>query len=399
LPFVAAIASSLGFLLGLGLVERVRRDRAWKAVPIRIHVNGTRGKSTVTRLIWAALREAGIPALGKTTGAGSRLLLPDGSELPLARRGKANIREQLRALLLAKKMGARAAVLECMALAPELQWVAERSMVGATIGVITNARTDHTEVMGYSTEEIAGCLSNTIPPRSVLVLGDPALESLFSPRASELGTRIEVAPAASCIPDMRGDAAGHPDTAASFDLAFAENLATALAVTRLLDITDRVALEGMRHAPSDPGASCAGTVRFGEKTFPYLDARSANDPESFKKVFDLFLAGIRPSGTATRAVVMVFNHRADRPHRIMNFVAMALPWAGGSLMIITGERPPLLSWQTIRRRSVHLDLRFVPHRRLPAALAGLAPGSAGFVFCGNTRGLDLDAILKAEAYG
>ena len=82
-------------LLALGLAERVARDRALAALPIRIHVNGTRAKSTVTRLIWSALLEAGIPAVAKTTGTAPRLLLPDGREVPLRRRGPANIREQL----------------------------------------------------------------------------------------------------------------------------------------------------------------------------------------------------------------------------------------------------------------------------------------------------------------
>jgi gamma-polyglutamate synthase len=119
MPFLMPISACLVLLVGLGLVERYWRNRARKAVPIRIHVNGTRGKTSVTRLIWAALRAAGIPPLAKTTGAAPCLLLPDGTERSLRRRGKANIREQLRTLWLAKRSGARAVVLECMAIAPD----------------------------------------------------------------------------------------------------------------------------------------------------------------------------------------------------------------------------------------------------------------------------------------
>ena len=54
-------AGLLGGLLALGGWERVQRDRAHAAIPTRIHVNGTRGKSTVTRLIAAALRASGCP--------------------------------------------------------------------------------------------------------------------------------------------------------------------------------------------------------------------------------------------------------------------------------------------------------------------------------------------------
>ena len=39
-----------------------------KRITIRIHVNGTRGKSSVTRLIAAGLREGDITTCAKTTG-------------------------------------------------------------------------------------------------------------------------------------------------------------------------------------------------------------------------------------------------------------------------------------------------------------------------------------------
>ncbi len=55
--------------------------------PLKIHVNGTRGKSTVTRLIAAGLRQASLPTVAKTTGSAARLIYPDGSETSWPRRG------------------------------------------------------------------------------------------------------------------------------------------------------------------------------------------------------------------------------------------------------------------------------------------------------------------------
>ena len=43
-------------LVGFWIHEYWRHQRNVKAIPIRIHVNGTRGKSSVTRLIAAGLR-------------------------------------------------------------------------------------------------------------------------------------------------------------------------------------------------------------------------------------------------------------------------------------------------------------------------------------------------------
>ncbi|HPG96753.1 MAG TPA: poly-gamma-glutamate synthase PgsB, partial [Rectinema sp.] len=59
------------------IVEYQAHCRRLKAVPIRILVNGTRGKSTVTRLIAAGLAAGGLRVYAKTTGSAARIILPD----------------------------------------------------------------------------------------------------------------------------------------------------------------------------------------------------------------------------------------------------------------------------------------------------------------------------------
>src|SRR5438876_6804518 len=85
-------------VLGALHVEWRRHRRALARIPIRIHVNGTRGKSSVTRLIAAALRAEGIPTVAKTTGTSARLILPDGSEQAVPRDGRPNISELIRTM-------------------------------------------------------------------------------------------------------------------------------------------------------------------------------------------------------------------------------------------------------------------------------------------------------------
>ena len=65
-------------LIGLGLVESHFHRLSLAQLPIRIHVNGSRGKSSVTRLIAAGLRAGGLKTLAKTTGTAPRLIDENG---------------------------------------------------------------------------------------------------------------------------------------------------------------------------------------------------------------------------------------------------------------------------------------------------------------------------------
>ena len=362
------LAGGLGILLATGLVERLLRDRALRAIPVRIHVNGTRGKSTVTRLVAAALRAHGVPTLAKATGTEPRVILPDGSERPLRRRGRPNVREQLAFLRLARRLRVRAVVAECMAIRPDLQAATEDEMLRATVGVVTNVRTDHTEVMGRDLPAIAAALSSTVPRRGVLVLGEPAFADLFAARARGRGTRVVVA-------DLP-----HAGATSWLDAC----TATALAVTRLLGVPDDVARAAMREAAPDPGAFRALTADLGGRTVPLLDARAANDPESL-----LALAQSAPELSGARPLVAVYNHRSDRPDRLVRFVPALAALVEGPFLV-TGDAPAWTLSRAVRSANRGRDVPFVPVERLRGALERRSPGAV--LLCGNTRGLDPHAV-------
>lgn len=385
MPVLEGVLGCLGVLLLLGALERLARDRARRAVLIRIHVNGTRGKSTVTRLIWGALREAGIPTVAKTTGTAARLLLPDGSEQPVRRRAPASIREQMWVLRRAHRAGARALVAECMAIRPELQAVSERDMLASTIGVITNVRSDHTDAMGDTLEEIAASLSSTTPRNGVLVVGGSALVPAIERRTRQAGTRLIVVPdepPPAAAPASGGTAGGSSPSGLRWQ---EQNRALTLAVTRELGIADEVALRGMAAARPDPGAVRSGTLNLGGRTVPFVDATAANDPESL----DLLAADVDTAGLA-----VVYNHRADRPDRLRCFAAQSRTVRQAAFLAVAGDRPSLTLWRTLRSCRGTLPLRRVSSKALPGALAQLAaePGSVKSVlFCGNTKGFNRGA--------
>ena len=94
-----------------GIVEFAFHQKRILSIPIRIHVNGTRGKSSVTRLIGAALREGGIKTITKVTGTYPRLVLEDGSEVDIYRKTEPNIIEQLSIVKLAAQRKVQAIVI------------------------------------------------------------------------------------------------------------------------------------------------------------------------------------------------------------------------------------------------------------------------------------------------
>ena len=125
---VEYLAALMGGLAGLGMIETWLHRRSVNSIPIRIHVAGTRGKSSVTRLLAAGMNASGIPTIAKTTGTLARMVLPDGAEVPVYRPAGANIIEQKRIIAVAKSLQAKALVLECMALQPLLHWILENKM-------------------------------------------------------------------------------------------------------------------------------------------------------------------------------------------------------------------------------------------------------------------------------
>ena len=105
---IVILLTACGVLIVLGVLEFILHRRRLSRIPIRIHVNGTRGKTSVTRLIAAGLREAGIRCVAKTTGTVPRFILPNGREVPVYRPGGANVIEQKQAVTMAAAQRAEA---------------------------------------------------------------------------------------------------------------------------------------------------------------------------------------------------------------------------------------------------------------------------------------------------
>ncbi|CUA83899.1 poly-gamma-glutamate synthase PgsB [Pseudidiomarina woesei] len=344
-------------LVFAGAFEALRHRLLLRGIPVRVHVNGTRGKTSVTRLIAAGLRGGGKRVCAKTTGSAAAMTDPDGREFPIYRISGANIIEQMRMLKRMATLKPEIVVVECMALQPHYQSLSELRMVRSTVGVITNARADHLDVMGPGERDVALALAGSTPVRGNLFTAERDLLDVFKDscqdRRSELHGVSEDEVAA--ISD---------DTLAQFKYAeHAENVALALKVCAHLGVEREAALQGMIALEPEAGAMQVLHVRYFERELVFVNAFAANDPESTGRIWENMLvkhgfaaadtagaadtaadtapaaADIAAADTAgkSRRSIMLINCRADRPHRSQQMAEAVANWTPADKVVLMGS--------------------------------------------------------------
>jgi gamma-polyglutamate synthase len=320
--FVLIIATIILVLFYALEYRRHRRNVA--QIPTRIHVNGTRGKSSVTRLIAAGLRAGGLRTIAKTTGTLPRLILEDGSEASIERLGPTNIIEQKYIFRNSVKRKPEVLVIECMAVNPVYQWIAEHMMVSATIGVITNSRLDHIDLMGSTLESITRCLCNTMPKNGVMFTAEVDQFPIMKQSAETNHTRLELTDASTVSVD---------ELRKFHYIEHAENVALALAVCKETGVERAVALRGMQDCRPDPGALKRYKVEDRGKTIYFYNVFAANDPDSTKMIWRMLLKQV-PAGSET---MILLNGRADRYFRSIQLTDICVD-LDFSYLFLTGER-------------------------------------------------------------
>ncbi len=286
----------------VGVIEYVRHQKRIYSIPIRIHVNGTRGKSSVTRLIGAGLKAGGIPNITKVTGTFPRLIIEDGTETYIHRKSSANIIEQLDIVKYAASRKVKALVMECMALQPQYQTITEHKMIHSNIGVMTNVRLDHIDIMGNTLPEIAATMGRTIPRN----------EHFFSAENVIPHTLKKIADKRRSISHFVDSETVSQEEMKRFSyIEHRENVALALAVCLHLNIDRETALFGMYRAVPDAGALRVHRVEAFQKHMLFYNAFAANDPDSTLMVWQKIREEIGFEGSR----IVLLNTRHDRLDR------------------------------------------------------------------------------------
>ncbi|MBS3742243.1 MAG: poly-gamma-glutamate synthase PgsB [Candidatus Cloacimonetes bacterium] len=300
---------ALLFLILFTLFEFRKHHICRDRIPGVVHINGTRGKSSVTRLIAAGLRAGGKKTIAKTTGSAPRVILESGEELPIERMFGANIREQTKIMKFAARRKIDALVLECMAITPEYQWVTEHKMAESDVGVITNIRPDHLDVMGPGIKNVAYSICNTIPSKAKLYTSEEKYFNVINRIARENETQA-IFTDKSKVSD---------EEIKKFPFfAHKENVSLALEVCKNYGIDRSVALNGMYKMKPDIGATKVYTVDRFDKKIHFVHALAANDPKSTRTV----IKNIKQVYEQIEEIYILLNTREDRFFRSKQLIKM-----------------------------------------------------------------------------
>jgi len=309
-----------------GVIEFRRHQKRILSIPIRIHVNGTRGKSSVTRLIGAGLRAGDISTITKVTGTFPRLILEDGTETYIHRKSIPNIIEQLSIVKYAANKKVQALVMECMALQPQYQIITESMMIHSNVSVMTNVRYDHIDIMGHTLAEIAATLGGTIPQNQILFSAECNNPDLIKIIADERNTKTYFTDYKSVsLEEMKHFSY----------IEHRENVALALAICQHLGVERNVALEGMYRAIPDAGVLKAFKIEAYGKKIVFYNAFAANDPDSTLMVWQK----IRDEIGFFETKIVLLNTRQDRLDRARQLAEMVAKKIGNeiSLVMLIGQ--------------------------------------------------------------
>lgn len=377
----AALAACLA---GYGLWEVRSHERQLARIPLRVHVNGTRGKSSVTRLIAGGLRAGGRRTFAKTTGTMARLILPDGRETDVFRVGHPNIIEQRRIVRRAVEERAEALVIECMAVTPEVQPIVELRLIRSHVGVVTNVRADHLDVMGPTVDDVASALAQTAPLHGHLFTAERERAHLLDRVARARGTELHVV-------DGRG--VTDVELAAFSHIEHADNVALALAVCSHLGVSRQTALRGMYLAPADPGALQRYDFVSGDKHVTFVNAFAANDPDSTLIIWRRLGLGAAIEGTARIVLANCRDDRLQRSGQIAELVATRLD---ADHVVLTGLGTELVAFQAAQQglaRERLSDLGGMDAEHVFERVLDLVHERAVVVGIGNIVGLGQEIVL------
>ena len=321
---------SLVIVLIFLFIESYLVKRHVRKIQLRIHINGTRGKSSVTEYIAAGLRTR-EKVLCKVTGIKPTITYPDGHNEIINRRGRARVKEQFMMINLASKLSVDALVLECMSILPELQKLESR-IFSPEYYIITNIRDDHREEMGSTLEEQAEAICSAIPINTTVLTSEDKFLPLIKKHAEKRKSSVVFV---NKLDDRFIESV--PDG------IFPLNIALALEACRLagldMDLSFTNIIKEINKKP-DPLI----VLKSKEKEIWFVDGFAVNDVPSAED----FIKYWQNKNSNFQELIFIFNTRNDRPVRSVQFSGWIGTVKNLSKVVLTGTHIPRAQREIIK---------------------------------------------------
>ena len=260
---IQLLLSLLAIILISLIIEASLHNRRVKDIPLRISVSGTRGKTSVVRIMASILRESGMNVLAKTTGTEAMYILPDGKEEKVRRFGLTNILEQKALIRKAQKYNANCLVTEIMSIQAENHWVESQKLVQPHYTILTNFRPDHLDAV--NNEDMTSLYLNDIFPGSTLVIRAEDMSDDLRKELHKVGVNAILA--------------------SSKDLSD-QNQELAYTLATELEIPPECIRKGINNSKMNQGDVAGYEFVKDEKRIVFISGFAANDPISSTLLMD-----------------------------------------------------------------------------------------------------------------
>jgi poly-gamma-glutamate synthase PgsB/CapB len=304
------------------------------------------------------------------------MIFVDGSEIPVLRVGKANIIEQKKIVAEASRQNVEYFVTECMGVQPQLQEILEKKFIKSHVGVITNVREDHLDEMGPTLEQVAVSLSNSVPENGCLFTSEERFFHILEAQAKLRNTVIIKSDAQSINDD---------DMKGFTYIEHKANVGLALAVSQHFGVSREDALKGMHEAIPDPGALRRFRIEVQGKNIEFVNAFAANDPDSYKVIWEMLKIHREPGKT----LIVLVNSRKDRIERAEQLGELIAGDLDADYFVVTGEYTHALVAKAISSGLPHNKIEDLGGRPLEAifhSIVNLTPEKSMVLGIGNIVG-------------
>lgn len=366
------VYSMLFLLLALLFWEMWRLKKSVNSIQIRVLINGTRGKSSVTRYIAAGLRGCNVSTAAKITGVEPTLIQSNGTKHIIKRRGGPRVQEQVHMINKVSAQGVKAFSMECMSITPEYQQLESR-IFKPHFYVITNIKNDHQEKMGQNLDEQASAICSAVPENCTVVTSEVEYLDLIHSEANNRNCKV-----------IQVDASNSGFLTEVPEHIYAENINIALKVCSLAGYDSTKALAGILDNLEET-VSPLNTIQAGGKHIQFLDGFDVNDVPSAIRLIKKY--------KRLNPISILLNTRSDRPTRTLQFsrwIASGFPEV--QKVVITGTHIPKAKRELLKagldpEKIVSIKVKNVA--QIQSALLNYVNQDELVIGLGNIQGLGL----------